>query len=287
MRASIRGAELYFDVDGMGLVPDRDHMVERPVLFLLHGGPGGDHVSFKKSTSALRDVAQLVFIDHRGSGRSGPCDPESQTLEENVHDVDALREHLGLGRISVLGGSYGGMVAQGYAVAYPDRVANLILTVTAPSFRFMDEAKRILAERGNADQKRVCEWLWNGSFESDDQLYEYYKVMGPMYSTAFDIDKFEASWTQSVRNFDQLNRGFGGFLRSFDYIDQLHNITCPTLVVAGARDWICPVSQSELIADRIPRAHLKIFANSAHAVAADESEAYLNAVRGFLTYAPI
>jgi proline iminopeptidase len=287
MRARIRGVELYFDIDGMGLVPEADTMVERPVLFLLHGGPGGDHVNLKKQLTALRDVAQLVFVDHRGSGRSGQCDPETQTLEENIHDVDALREHLGVERISVLGTSYGGIVAQGYAIAYPDRVANLILSSTTPSFRFMDAARRIVEERGSEDQKRVCQWLWDGSFESEEQLHEYYRLMGPMYSTAFDLEKFAASWSQSIRNFDQLNRGFGGFLRAFDYIDQLHAIRCPTLVLAGAHDWICPPDQSQLIAEKIPRAHLKIFANSAHAVAADEPDAYLNAVGGFLTYAAV
>ena len=282
MRARIRGVELYFDVDGMGLVPDGGRMVERPVLFLLHGGPGGDHVSFKRDVAALRDAAQLVFIDHRGSGRSGPCDPESQTLEENIHDVDALRDYLGLERVSILGSSYGGVVAQGYAINYPDHVFKLILSCTAPSFGFMDDAKRIVAERGSAEHERVCKRLWDGTFESEEQLHEYYRIMGPMYSTTFDLDKFEATWSQSIRNFDQLNRGFGDFLRSFDYTDQLHMIRCPTLVLAGAHDWICPPDQSQLIAEKIPRAQLKIFANSAHSIAADETDAYVDTVRGFL-----
>ena len=83
-------------------------MVERPVVFLLHGGPGGDHASYKTNTAALRDVAQLVYIDHRGSGRSSKADPETYTLENNIDDLDALREHLGIERITLLGSSYGG-----------------------------------------------------------------------------------------------------------------------------------------------------------------------------------
>ncbi len=285
MRARVQGTELYFDVDGMGLVPDGPRMVERPVMFLLHGGPGGDHSSFKTSHAALRDVAQLVYIDHRGSGRSAPADHGTYTLDQNVDDVDALRDHLGLDRICVLGSSYGGMVAQGYAVRYPDRVSNLILAVTAPSFRFMDEAKRILRERGTPDQIRVCQRLWDGKFESLDQLCEYYKVMGPLYSVKYDPDKFEDGWQRGIRNFQQLNLGFGGFLRKFDFIADLDKIRCPTLVIAGAHDWICPPSQSRTIAERIPRAHLKVFADSSHSVATDEPEAYLAAIRGFLTHA--
>src|SRR5262249_30881633 len=109
MRAKIRGTEIFFDVDGAGLVPDGDKMVERPVLFLLHGGPGGDHAGFKTSSAALRDVAQLVYVDHRGCGRSSPGDAADYTLDNNIDDLDALREYLGLARISILGSSYGGM----------------------------------------------------------------------------------------------------------------------------------------------------------------------------------
>lgn len=287
MKAKIRGTEIYFDIDGMGLVPDGDRMVERPVVFLLHGGPGGDHSSFKTQCAELREVAQLVYVDHRGSGRSDRDDPESWTLENNIDDIDALREHLGLPRITLLGSSYGGMVAQGYAIRYPERLANLILCVTAPSFRFLDEAKRNIAERGTADMQRVCQWLWDGNFESQEQLREYYRVMGPMYSTTFDEAKFEQSWGRGIRNFEQLNRGFQGFIQTFDFIDQLHTIPCPTLVLAGAHDWICPVNQSQIIADNVPRAHFKTFANSSHAIAVDEKQAFLDIVRGFLTYATI
>ena len=286
MRAKIRDTEIYFDVDGMGLQPDSDRMINRPVLFLLHGGPGGDHSSFKTQVATLSDTAQLVFIDHRGSGRSAPGDQETYTLDNNIDDVDALREYLGLNRISILGSSYGGMVAQGYAIRYPERVANLILSATAPSFRFMEDAKRIVQERGTSDQVRVCRWLWEGSFTSEEQLYEYYKVMGPMYSTRFDMQKLEESWQRGIRNFEQLNFGFAGFLQSFDFTDDLHKIRCPTIVLAGAHDWICPPNHSRLIADKISKSHLKIFAKSAHQIPADEPEAYLATVRGFLTYAP-
>lgn len=285
MKARIRGTEIYFDVDGAGLVPDGDSMRERPALFLLHGGPGGDHVSFKSSVSGLSDVAQLVYVDHRGSGRSAPADPATYTLEENIADLDALRDYLGLERIAILGSSYGGMVAQGYAIQFPQRVSNLILVATSPSFRFMEDAKRILRERGSAEQQRVCEWLWNASFESLDQLREYYLAMGPMYSTTFDRDAFDDSWSRGIRSFEQLNLGFGGFLQTFDFTDDLHRITCPTLVLGGAHDWICPVAHARIIADRIPRAHLKVFPHSAHSIASDEPEAFDVVLRGFLTCA--
>lgn len=285
MRARLRDTEIFFDVDGAGLVADGDRMIERPVLFLLHGGPGGDHVSFKASSAGLTDVAQLVYVDHRGCGRSAPGDPKDYTLENNIDDLEALREYLGLARISVLGSSYGGMVALGYVLRYPERVANLILVCTAPSYRFIDEARRHVEAHGTPEQVRVCRRLWAGSFESLEQLREYYEVMGPMYSTTYRPEEFSTGWNRGQRSFEALNRGFGDFLRTFDYADRLCEIRCPTLVIGAAHDWICSPHHSQLIAERIPRAHLKLFANSGHSVGSDENAAYLRAIRGFLTYA--
>lgn len=286
MRAKIRGTEIYFDVDGAGLALAEDKTIERPVIFLLHGGPGADHTGFKHHTSPIRDIAQLVFIDHRGSGRSAQGDPSTYTLDNNIDDVEALRQHLGLERISVFGTSYGGMVAQGYAIRYPDRVANLVLCVTAPSHRFLADAQRIVRQRGTPEQVRVCQRLWDGSFENQEQVREFARVMGPMYAVKFDPAKFEQGWARAPLNHVQINRGFGGFLRTFDYTEELHKIACPTLVLGAAHDWICAPNHSQLMAERIPRAHLKIFANSGHFLATDESEAYLAALRGFFTYAP-
>ena len=285
MLIRVRDTNLFVDFDGLGLAVEGNRMVERPVLFLLHGGPGGDHSSFKtQATAELRDVAQLVYVDHRGSGRSEPADPSAYTLDDNIEDLEALRKTLGLERISILGSSYGGMVAIGYAIRYPDRVANLVLAATAASHHFMDDAKRILAERGDTEQQRICQLLWDGNFESQEQLRDYYQLMGPMYSTTFDEAAFEPVWERGIRNFEQTNIGFSGFLKTFDYIDQLATIPCPTLVLAGAHDWICAPKHSQVIADLIPRAHLKVFANSAHSIAQDEPAEFLAAVRGFLTY---
>ncbi len=285
MRARIRDTVLYFDVDGPGLTWGEQGMVERPVLFLVHGGPGGDHVSFKRSSAALRDVAQLVYVDQRGCGRSARGPRASYTLDNNIDDLDALREHLGLDRISLLGSSYGGMVALGYALRYPQRLANLILVCTAPSYRFLEDARRFIQTQGTPEQQRVCQPLWEGRFENLDQLREFYEVMGPLYSRRYRPEEFAANWTRSTRNIEALNEGFGDFLQSFDFVPRLHEIACPTLILAAAHDWICPPHHSQLMAERIPRAHLKLFLHSGHMLPQDENEAYLTAVRGFLTYA--
>ena len=104
MRAKVNGAELYFDVEGAGLVPDGPQMREKPVCFVLHGGPGMDHTYFKPYLSPLAEDMQLVCVDHRNTGRSERVSLESCTIEQMAHDLEALRHYLGLGKVRVDGG---------------------------------------------------------------------------------------------------------------------------------------------------------------------------------------
>ena len=284
MRAKLRGTEIYFDVEGMGLAPDGPRMVEKPVAFVLHGGPGGDHTSYKPALSPLADKLQLVYIDHRGQGRSARGPRETYTLDNNVEDMEALREHLGLEKIVVLGASYGGMVALTYAVRYPQNVSHLIAIVTASSHRFLDAAKKNMAERGTDEQKLVAEKLWSGTFADEEELRQYFDVMGPMYSMKFDPEKAMERRMRGIVSPDAINEGFAGFLRDYDVTDQLYRITAPTLVIAGRHDWICPPEFSQLIASKIPNADFRIFEESGHSVMGDEHDDFIDAIRGFLVY---
>src|SRR6266567_8994608 len=167
MYAQIRGTRLYFDIEGAGLVPDGPTMREKPVAFIIHGGPGGDHSGFKPVMSPLAGTAQLVFFDHRGQGRSGLADPEGDparfTLDENVEDMEALRRYLGLGPIVSIGTSYGGMVAMAHAARYPDSVSRLVLVVTAAHGGFIRRASEIVGARGTEARQRAWETVLAGS----------------------------------------------------------------------------------------------------------------------------
>lgn len=283
MKAKIRGTEIYFDVTGMQLIPVGGHVIERPVLFMLHGGPGGDHLRFKQHSLELQDLAQLVFIDHRGCGRSKKSKQKEYTLENNIEDIEALRLHLGLERICILGTSYGGMVAQGYAVRYPQHLDKLILVVTAPSHAFLKEAKKNLQKRGNAKQIAICDHLWNGTFESPKHVAEFFKVMNSLYSTTAKKNaKLSYHKSPTIWNHEALNQGFIDLTLDFNFIPKLKKITCPTLVLAGQNDWICSPNQSKIIAKHIKNSTLKIIKGAGHAIAVDAHKQYINAIKRFL-----
>jgi proline iminopeptidase len=283
MQAAIRGTEIYFDVAGMQIAPVGKNFVERPVLFLLHGGPGGNHLRFKQHSLALQAWAQLVFIDHRGCGRSKKTRQADYTLENNIEDIEALRQHLGLKKICILGTSYGGIVAQGYAIRYPKNLDKLILSVTLPSYRGLAEAKQYLQQHGTAKQIAIAEHLWNGTFQHSQQVVQFFKIMDSLYSlTARKKRKPVFNQPKMVWSHEALNEGFGGFLRHFDFVPKLKKITCPTLILAGQDDWICRPSQAKIMAQHIPNAQLKIFKNCSHSIAVDAPEKYIKAIKHFM-----
>ncbi|MDX6742226.1 alpha/beta fold hydrolase [Actinocorallia sp. A-T 12471] len=282
MYARVRDTNLYFDVEGAGLVHYKGTWREKPVIVALHGGPGGEHSAYKPVLSGLADKAQIIYLDHRGSGRSARGPRESYTLENNVEDLEALRLHLGLEKIALLGASYGGMVALSYAVRYGENLSHLVAVATTPSHRFLPRAQEILAERGTPEQRAAAEPLWTGTFGSEDQLREYFEILGPLYSRTYDLA--EARKKRRILSPDALNEGFAGFLRAYDVSADLPRITVPTLVLGARHDWICAPEFSVEIARGIPGADLRIFEESGHSILSDEPEAFLDAVRGFLTY---
>ncbi|THF87991.1 alpha/beta hydrolase [Deinococcus sp. KSM4-11] len=136
----LNGADLYFEVVG-------EESGEAPVVF-LHGGPGYNAYSFQ-AMFAERMPRRTVYLDQRGSGRSGPLEDTEQgadtlDLDTLVGDLEALREFLGAERIVPLGHGFGALVALEYARRYPTRTERVI--VVNPWVHFPDLALTLLSE---------------------------------------------------------------------------------------------------------------------------------------------
>src|SRR5437660_1348200 len=110
MRVDIgNGVRIFVDTDGGRLVPEGPQMKERPTLVMLHGGPGYDHSVLRPAFSALNDVAQVVYYDHRCHGRSDRCDFADCNLATWADDLVRLCGVLGIVKPIVFGQSFGGM----------------------------------------------------------------------------------------------------------------------------------------------------------------------------------
>ncbi len=133
MRVQVGDIKMFFDVEGAKLRPDGPVMREVPTLLLLHGGPGGDHASFKPGYGTLTDIAQVIYLDHRGQGRSDASTSDAWRLARWADDVVAFCDALEVTKPVVLGLSFGGFVAAAYATRHPDHPGKLICAARAPA----------------------------------------------------------------------------------------------------------------------------------------------------------
>jgi len=281
MFVEVNGAKLFFDVEGAGLVPDGTQMREKPTLLLLHGGPGADHSIYKPTFSALSDVAQVIYLDHRGNGRSDPCQPENWTLAQWGDDVKGFCDALGLEKPIVLGTSFGGYVAQSYATRYPDHPAKLVLMSTAAKFDF----KTVFAafERvGGAGARDAAERYW--MTPTAESRAEYRRVCVPLYRASRDPSP---DWISRAIIKDDVALWFNGpqnELGRMDFRPALAQITCPTLVMVGERDPITPPEFSADIAKSIPAqlVQFETFENCGHGIVGDDEDGALNMIRAFI-----
>ncbi|MFT4037285.1 MAG: alpha/beta fold hydrolase [Thermomicrobiales bacterium] len=284
MLATINGAEIFFDIEGAGLVPDGEVMKQRDVCFVLHGGPCMDHTYFKPYLSPLAEDMQLVYIDHRGTGRSDhDVDHTTCTIEQMADDVEALRQHLGLGKVHVLGNSFGGMWAQTYALRHPESVDKLILVTTSPSYGFYEGAKAEVAKKGSPEQIAAVPRLFEGEISTGAELETWWRTCNPLYYAHWD-DKYWEGQGRGKSNPELMAYMWKNVMPSFDVRDRLGDFTIPTLVIGGRHDWVTPFAESELIAASIPGSELVIFEESGHLPFVEEGEGFTALVRRFLGY---
>ena len=133
MRLSVNGTELYFDVVGSGL-DAASGFRQKPTLILLPGGPGFDHTYLRPWLDPVSEVAQLVYVDERGCGRSARHTHEYYQLGIMADDIVLFCKTLDIERPIVLGQSFGGFVALSIALRHPDFTSGIVLFDTSPAW---------------------------------------------------------------------------------------------------------------------------------------------------------
>lgn len=288
MHTLINGVRLYFDVEGAGLRPDGDSMREVPTLVLLHGGPGADHSIYKPAFSALADVAQVVYLDHRGNGRSDPGPKESWTLAQWADDVKDFCDALGIHKPVVYGASFGGMVAMAYATRHPGHAGKLVLVSTAAQAAAHAQAKVAMFTRlGGAQAGALAHRRFIAGDTSPEVLKSWLEVALPLYTR---VPQPPSNWKRVALNREAtawFNRP-GGEGRSFDLLADLKRIECPTLVLGGRLDPMLPIECQRDIAAAIAPLLLtyREFDDCGHGVVPDVPQQAMPLLRDFITARP-
>jgi len=286
MQVLVNGVRLFFDVEGASLVPDGRTMRAKPTLVLLHGGPGLDHSIYKPAFSALADIAQVVFLDHRGNGRSDPGPREAWTLAQWGDDVRAFCEVLGIARPIVLGVSFGGMVALAYATRHPAHPAKLILVSTEAAGSTYRERRVALFERfGGPEVGALARRRFLEGHTDEATLEAWLRLAFPLYTRT---PRDPAVVQRAIRH-PEVTRWFtqpGGEGRTFDLFPVLSHVQCPTLVLGGEEDPMTPIECQVDIATALP-AHLvrfERFPGCGHGVLPDAPERAMAVIRDFIVH---
>jgi proline-specific peptidase len=270
----VNGARLYVETHGAE---------DAPALVILHGGPGvGDCRDQVRDYGSLADEYRLVFYDARGSGRSADAPP--YTHEQWVADTDELTRQLGIERFALLGHSYGGIVAQEYALVHPDRLARLILVDTSPSTVENEETiARALGAGLPGIEESWLRKLFEGRLDSDAEMKEMWELLLPLYFDGpFDPALPQQMADDTYYHYATHNYAFSVNNPAYDVRDRLGGVDVPTLAICGGNDWITPLVKSEEIVSLLPDSRLEVFEHSGHMPMIEESEKFLTVLRAFL-----
>ena len=140
-----------------------------PVIF-MHGGLGFDHQYFRPFVDPLADAVQVVYYDHLGHGKSDrPTNFSEITLERLSSDCDALATALGFDKFVLVGHSYGGFVAFDFAFRFPNRLAGLAFTCTAPDLT-SGQRNPLGGTKAQAD---ALAWIFEGGRATNATYQEF------------------------------------------------------------------------------------------------------------------
>ena len=290
-------------VDAHGVLIYYVEFGKGPPLVVVHGGPGADHTYFLPWLLPLARTHRLVFIDERGSGQSERLQDVSQyTVENMADDVEAVRVALGLGKISLLGHSYGGVLAQAYALKYQQHLSHLILNSTFASTREMnavlarEKAQMPPDKLARLNQLEAAGLFGKGAIWEHSRYQSEYETLAwgdgyfPFLYGARPDPAYDPATGNAPTNWDLYRQMWGsdgefiidGNLKSVEWADRLPTIHVPTLILVGDHDE-CDPSLSREMHEKIAGSMLVILPDSGHMNFVDQPDLWQKAVNGFLS----
>jgi proline iminopeptidase len=254
-------------------------MVPKPTLLLLHGGPGSDHSSFRPYFDRFADTHQVVYLDHRGQGRSGGRrDPAGWDLDTWADDVVRFCDAVGIEQPVVLGTSFGGFVAIRYASRHPQHPAKVVLSSTLAR-RDAELIERRFLERGGPDAAASYRRVYVDGDVSPEAWADYARLNLPVYGNVASDFGPRRAWD----NHRVLLHFHPAFFQ-MDLRDDVRRIAVPTLVLAGRDDPMTPHECSTEILGLLPDGlgQLEIVDGAGHGAHRDQPERTEQILRAFL-----
>jgi proline-specific peptidase len=246
-------------------------------VIVLHGGPDFDHTYLLPELDQLADVCRLVYYDQRGRGRSVENVVDDDVdIDSEMSDIDAVRRHIGVDAIALLGHSWGGVLAMEYATRHPDRVSHLILMNTAPaSATAWAQLRDVIAQRrppGDLDAMAAIRASPQYVRGDPGAEIEYYRIhfrhaIGTPDGAERIVHRLRTHFTAAdvllARAIEDRLSAQTADNPAWDLHPRLNRLSVPTLVVHGDRDLV-PQAMATHVADAIPTSRLVVLPGCAH-----------------------
>lgn len=278
----VKDGQLYYEEEGEGIP-----------LVLINGGPGATHQAFHPYFSRAKEFARVIYYDQRGTGRSSKDETKrTYTINQAVEDLESLRKALHIDRWAVLGHSYGGFIAQLYALRYTRRCTKLILAGSGPVFPTTEANPRKIDPRISMfiskEEVGIINYFLNQSSNSEisparriynNNLCGYWKLERYYRPTKQEfIRRAHYGW-QPGDNFREtmLQNCYKINLKG-----QFKNFATPTLIIKGKWDFLWFNTTRESLRKDYPHAQIEVLEKAGHAVFADQPEKFFDLLESFL-----
>jgi proline iminopeptidase len=272
-KVDIGDCRLYCEQEGQGMP-----------LVLLHGGPGSTHHHFHPWFSRAVSFARVIYYDQRGCGLSDYQPGKGYCVDQAVDDLEHLRRALGVDQWVVLGHSYGGLLAQCYAMKYPENIKGLVLMCASTGLHgeSMPSREREFISRQEREKMgeirktsglSIAQLIYNNFLNGDWKRQSYYK---PSRERIAQIALYE--WVHD-NNFN------GVMSRSANAVElagAFEQCPIPTLIIEGTWDMSWDADKPRRFHKNHPNARLIMFEESGHSLFEDEPARFFSVLKEFM-----
>jgi len=262
--AEINKIKIYYEERGDGF----------PLVLIA--GFGVDHMGWSAVIDNLAENYRVILFDNRGAGQSDAPD-QSYDIAAMADDIAALLDHLQIEQAYICGHSMGTSVAQQFALKYPQKSKKMILCNALPKLNTLsrmvfDIIDRMIVDGSSRDI--LCDFFVPWCY-SDDTLANLDNHPQVKERNAYAKTTL---YPQSVVGFKRQLEA----VKSFDITKEAKNITVPTLLIAGDKDFLTPIEGSHYLADHIPQAELHIIKDTGHMSFVEKPKEFCEIVDTFL-----
>lgn len=305
MLVNIWGKEIWYEIYGA----EYDD-----TLLYLHGGPGASCLDFVNQAKTLGEKMRVVIFDQLGVLRSGAiAEDESYGMEDQIEMVEEMRKLLGIKKWSILGHSYGGMLAVLYACIYPNSIQKVILE--CPSLDFEDSAKSTaeylsghIKSLNDRQAAELCEKIKLTDYQDKTEaVLDLSALLGYVtdmelrfYLHGISFEEYWMSmdtagitdemWSKGERHLMKLLEAQPApdgpsqkrVMMTDNFLPMLQKVTAPILLINGKYDPACTKNQIKYILNNAQNVTQAVFEESGHFPRLEEAEKYTDTVLKFL-----